>query len=361
MKKIFPEAMLLFLLLPFLSANSTNPRLDFFEIPSTFFEPIREDMSNLDRAMDVHVKKSCFLSFTIHLENTAIQGHLINPTGDPEVKNTSGYILVSPQQYERYYFPGDVVRLSWRYPKEYLLDSNIVFVTITARFDFNDMNPVNIDSGFPVRIFHPKTWDLGIKGPCVRNGAMGWIYRYPSPASNECWTSEHKGFENEIENPGQNAVPLSSALLRSLDYDGLPQRFSYQKAFLRLHEDDGTYTIGYPDHDAVEKWRDFPLELASAVNSTNLYAAFRLADTYAVSPDGRYMKKASERNSRDYLCHQLYLPPVKNNETKLFSFTLYIEGAGELGLDRFIWNFTIRKNKNYFGSFPNSDYAVEVI
>jgi hypothetical protein len=73
------------------------------------------------------------------------------------------------------------------------------------------------------------------------------------------------------------------------------------------------------------------------------------------------MKKASERNSRDYLCHQLYLPPVKNNETKLFSFTLYIEGAGELGLDRFIWNFTIRKNKNYFGSFPNSDYAVEVI
>ena len=70
------------------------------------------------------------LSYLVTMENTLIKGHLINPTGDTEVKYTEGYILVSPQQYENYFSPGDVVNLEWTYPRDYLMDSNTIWLTV---------------------------------------------------------------------------------------------------------------------------------------------------------------------------------------------------------------------------------------
>jgi len=359
MHLILSEVSLLFLLMPNFEVVPPNPRANFFEIPPTYMEPIKEDRSNLYRRLEIDVKHTCFLSFTVHMENTLIKGHLINPTGDTEVKYTEGYILVSPQQYENYFSPGDVVNLEWTYPRDYLMDSNTIWLTVKTWYDFNDVNPLNNIIGFGDPLFHPQTWDLGIKGICQRSSTMGSIVRYPGGISDENWGTEHKGFASSIENPQHNAVPLSTALIRSLDYDGLPERFTYQKAYLRLHNDEEVFTIGSPGHNAVEKWRDFPLALGLS-NSTSTYAAFHLAEFYAVTPDGRYMKPKNLSTPRDYLTQQLYLPPVKNNESKTYSFSLYIEGAGEMGLDKFVWNFTVEKNKNYFGSFPNSDYAVEV-
>lgn len=345
---------------PLPAAETIPPeRKDLFTIPETTMPAIYENRSNLRSSLSLHVTYSCFLLITLHLENSLIQGALINPSGDPYVKNTSGYILVHPMQHFGQSKAGDVITLEWTYPSDYLLEYNQVFLSVVCGYTMFDSATVLVDVAFPLRVFHSKNWSLPADGACERANGTGCVVRYPGKLGVLAWRSENRGLASNYQNPLQNRVPLSSALWRSVNFDGVAERFHYTSAYLRLHNDDGSFTIGLPGHNATERWRDFPLALGNAVSSGS-FASFRTSEDYAVTPDGRYMRPFKEKSERDYFTHELYLPPVKNEERKTFSFSLIITGGGQNGLDSYHWDFTIEKDKNYFGSVNNSDYTVEV-
>ena len=80
MHLILSEVSLLFLLVPNFEVVPSNPRAHFFEIPPTYMEPIKEDRSNLYRRLEIDVKHTCFLSFTVHMtvtiKRSAVIGYL---------------------------------------------------------------------------------------------------------------------------------------------------------------------------------------------------------------------------------------------------------------------------------------------
>lgn len=360
MKKQLYGLLPLLLALPLCANGLDDPRLSFFSITGYVVHPINESRTNLTRSLPIQVNATCYLRVTMMLMNANLRGNLINPTGDSAVKYLEGYVLVGTSQYEGSYNPGMTLSVQWTYPKDWLLDKNTVSLTIESRYSQKDASPHNYVIGFPAVIDHPTPFTFSAEGVLSKNTFSGMTLRYPSISGRHVWETDYQGFAPEFQNPYQNALPLDQAMLQSLNYDGLPERFAYRKAYLRLHHDDGSFQIGEEGGDAVEKWRDFPLRLGQPSSSLGAYSAFALSEIYAVSPDGRYMKNLSDKAERDLLTHRLYLPPVRNNESKTFSFSLYIEGAGELGQDSFEWDFKVYKDKNYFGSYPNSDYAVEV-
>jgi hypothetical protein len=363
MKKHFLEWGLLFLTLPLFSNTAPDPRVSFFSVDKTLNEPVKEDFSNLSRHLTIHVEHDSYLLVTLIFSNDSIKGHLICPTWDPKLEFTEGYVCVGPSRNGGKYTKGTDIAIDYSYPpSRYFLDINWMQLSVKCAYSQEDQGPVLVITGFPVMVNHPMAWDLSGDGSCVRDRIGGTYFRYPESSKGiEKWATMHQGFAKRFENPKQNLVPLSKMLLNSLDYDGLPLRFQFTKAYLRLHNDDDSFAVGNPGHDEKEKWRDFPLTLAPAVSQTTFAAPFVLSQVHAISADGRYLTNSAQNFDRYYLTHQLYLPPVKKGESKTYSFSLVIEGAGESLMDSFSMNFEVYKDKNYFGTKNNSDYAVEVI
>jgi len=358
-KQLFGLLPLLFGM-PLLGNSTPDPRLSFFEVPTYRVEPINEQKTNLWHSLPIAIKENCYLRVTMIMMNDSLRGRLINPTGDPEVRNTEGYVLIGTSAYAKSYQRGSTLWIHWNFPAAKLLDRNTVSLSIEVGYSESDSSSHLVVLGFPAFVIHPMDFSLSGTGSANRNVYSGCLLRYPSQTGMELWKTEYKGFDSRFENPRQNAIPLALAQIRSRDYDGAYQPFVFAQAFLRLHQDEGVYTIGIPGGDAYEKWRDFPLKLGATTAQDGQYASFSLLTSYAVSPDGRYMKPENQKSARDVLTHRLFLPPVKNNLSKTYSFTLYINGAGEEQSDRFHWDFSVYKDKNYFGSLPNSDYTVEV-
>ncbi|MFA6619894.1 MAG: hypothetical protein WCS90_02030 [Bacilli bacterium] len=360
MKKHLIEAGLFFLLAPLLgnTFQSIDPRNRYFRIPTQVIDSLNESKSNLSHSLTIQATHRCFLRFTMSLTNSALQGKLIDYSGDPLQKTMEGYIMVSPRQQERVLSSGQTMSLRWTYPARYLLESNFVELRVNIYEDEYATDFVGVILGFRLAVFHPKDWAIVGSGSIRRDSSYGIALRYPEYSGLQEWSTDYENCFIHYENPWQNVLPLSSVRFRSRDYDGFPHRLTYSNAYLQLNNDEGDFSIGEPHHNAISRWRIFRLSLAEA--GDGYYASFRLQDEYAVSIDGRYMKKASERTERDVLTHALYLPPVKTGEAKTYSFRLFVEKAGEYRLDSFHWDFTLDKDKNYFGSLPNSDYAVEV-
>jgi hypothetical protein len=358
MKKQLVGLWPLLLLVPLSGNTGEDARLSFFQIPLFKDSPILESHYPLSRSLDIQVKSNCYLRVTMLLMNANLKGVLINPTNDSEVKYTEGYVLVGTSAYARSYKAGETLTVRWSYPADKLLDFNSVNLTVESRYSAEDNYPRNVVMRFPAVVDHPSSFTLNGEGSSEKTLYAGCYLRYPERTGMERWATEYKGFPSEIQNPYQNALPLDQARIRSRDYDGQGARFGYKKAYLRLHDDDGSIPLGNEGGDAREKWRDFLLRLGE--EDAEHYASFALYQSLAISPDGRYLKKGSAKGERDLWTHKLFLPPVKNKESKTYSFSLYIEGAGEAGQDNFRWDFSVYKDKNYFGCYPNSDYAVEV-
>lgn len=360
MKKHLIEAGLFFLLVPLLSNTfqTADPRYRYFRIPTQVIASLDEAKSNLSHSLTIVATHRCFLRFTMALTNSNLQDKLIDLSGDPLLKTSRGYILVSPRQQEHTLVAGQTMKLNWTYPARYLLENNYVELRVDVYEDEEATTYAGVLLGFALAVFHPKDWSIAGSGSFQRDLCYGMALRYPEYSGLNSWTTDYENCLAHFENPLHNALPLSSVRFRSRDYDGLPHRLNYSKAYLRLNNDEGEYSIGEVQHNAVSRWRIFPLALIDS--GDGFYASFRLQEAYAVSLDGRDMKKANEKTERDILTHTLFLPPVKTGEVKTYSFRLVVEKTGEYQWDSFHWDFTLDKDKNYFGSLPNSDYAVEV-
>jgi len=361
MNKHLLEAGLLFFLAPLLSnaVPLDDPRFDYFRIPNQIVEPLNESKSNLYQTLAIQAIHGCFLRFTVSVTNSNLTGKLIDNTGDPLQEVDQGFIMVSPHQQETSLIAGQMMTLHWVYPFRYLLETNKVELRVHIYSSSSVSDFVTEIFSFSLSVFHPKDWALEGDGSIARPPVYGSFIRYPETIHNVAWVTEFQNCANTLENPVQNILPLAKARIRSCDYEGLPRRFAFTKATLRLLADEGDYTIGESHFDATSRWRDFPLMLGPAADRS-AFASFALAEDYAVSIDGRVMKKASEKTERDVLTRSLYLPPVKTGKLKTFAFSLLIEGAGEFGWDDFHWTISVEKDKNYFGTISNSDYGVEV-
>ena len=362
MNKHLSEVLLFFFLVLSMGngVKNADERSAYFRVPTQTIEPINEAKTNLYRSLDIQAIHGCFLRFTLLLLNDNLKGVLIDNSGDPLQRNTEGYVLISPQQQEISLIAGQSITLHWTYPSRYLLDRNSIQLKVDVYGSRTSSDYLGVILGFPVSVFHPNDWSFQNSGTLQRDPLFGCYFRYPDTAGMNAWSTDYQNCAGYYENPEQNAVPLAQACFRSRDYDGLAQRFAFREAYLCLNNDEGDYQIGEVHYDAHSRWRIFPLVLGPTLNNGS-FSSFHLAEEYAVSIDGRTMKKASKKTERDILTHTLYLPPVKTGERKSFSFTLVVKGAGEVRQDSFHWAFAIDKDKNYFGSFPNSDYAVEVI
>jgi hypothetical protein len=360
MKKHLLEAGLFLFVVPLLgnAIRYQDARNSYFQIPTQITESLNEEKTNLSHSLTIVATHACCLRFTMSLTNTALQGILIDPSGDPLQLVREGYIMVSPRQQSTALSPGQRMSLHWFYPSRYLLERNMVQLRVDVYEDPLTSDHVGVILHFPVAVFHPQNYACEGSGTLSHGYGYGMAFRYPSGSGHQPWTIEYQNCLSSYENPQQNALPLSNVRFRSSDYDGKKESLDYANAYLRLNADEEDFTIGNPKFDATSRWRIFPLVLGASDEDS--YASFRLRDTFAVSIDGREMKEASEKGDRDLLTNTLYLPPVKTGESKSFSFSLIVEETGEYQLDSFHYDFVVEKDKNFFGSVPNSDYGVEV-
>lgn len=347
----------LLLSLPSLLGATSTIYTPSFRADKAEFAPLLEE-DGYERDIRLYFIRDCVFKVYATFESSLTSGKSFQ-ADDSDFIYTSGYPLITGRDYSGSYKSGQSITLRFFLPRGYCAErDNEVYITYRDGNYGGLGKTQNLASFFSFGKLHPHTWNpLKEPSPLSRNYLTANTYRFPESSGVQPYLLKHTGFAAEYESDDTNTVPLRKMGLAGFNHEGeqiLPLNCAW--SYLRLKNHLNDYAIGMPGYDQTSTWKDFAVTFVQE----NGYARIRLAEKFVVSIDGRYMKNYAERGANDVVTTSLYLPPLKAGESKIYEFTLHLEGLGECGYDSLECDFSVHKDHNPFGSSYTSDFALEV-
>jgi hypothetical protein len=346
------------LLTPFLHAETPSGTPPYV-IPRTYLRPIDEALTDRTRSLTLIATQNGYFRPYVVLNNSLVGSALLNPTGFPSEEIRSGYVLVAPKRFEGHHVSSTNISVVFTLPKDYLQDyGNLLRLGVLFCPDGQTTyRDYGVD--FSISVYHPRSFSL--QNPLIfkESKQIGSYLSYPTSSINSPWEIHHEGFLETYNDPPHSLLPFKDLKLWNIDQIQRKIRFTAKTAYLRLYGSNPDIPFGRDGHDQAVSWKDF--DLLFYWNPKGGYSYPVLANAYYVSLDGRYMQSESAHASSAVLTNQFYLPPVKNSESRKFTFQYFFEGCGLESKDNIKSSqFVLTKTHNYMGSFVNSEYAVEV-
>ncbi|GEM_PF-6010395 len=212
-------------------------------------------------------------------------------------------------------------------------------------------------SYFRLDVQSPRTWDLTTEGDLKRDkDAFTGASVSDHTVYQNAYTIKHEGFVKEFKNPDKNRLPFNQLQIGVLDYKKELVMPLYRNAYIKITNYLSDFDIFPLETDGYTSWRQIPVEIVES-DDNEMYT-FQLRDTYAVTMDGRTMKRMEDKNDTDLYTNDLYFPPVEAGEAKVFKCILEVIDTGPNQLDKWVYQFEVTKTKNFIGSCISSTYCV---
>lgn len=270
------------------------------------------------------------------------------------------YSLFSNSSGRKDYSKRELVTLAFTIPARYAVDEcNTLFVNHSLLSKNGTSYSIKEKEAFSLNVWGMR--GVTYKAELYQDGALSRGY----PTESHYWVNgknyvkpfslEHKGFRSSFENPSSNRLPISDALLRSVDCEGKAIPFAYGRAFLTLSGDISSIEVGEKVELPSGTLLRFEMDFVKAVN---MFYRPSLKTALYVSPDGRYMRDEEHKLPGDVQTKDIFLPPVESNRPISITMTLSVEKCGDCSMDAIEYVSTVYKSANYVGSCAISKWCL---